>query len=841
MVFIRAGEGSVDMGIYIRDTPGQSTADFLMPHGVIKQMFTPRIAFYIPGFATKDIIKFVEYYEKVERFEIERGTKLASENAILSRDVSAPLLAPVRKFILDANEIHSQVYTQLTGLYQRLAHETETRRITTQNAARMVFGDNPTDTELYATHLALMGDGLRYLGDKGFHRITSNFRIRSKRELAVIDECTKWVRESSVVFDTKGYGNKAKGPMKEFIEKARTLINRSRILRKKSPQKKGVSVEIEPTDITWTEADQKFIDFAIARLKSYGLQRTPIEGLLPYILRQTRRYEDKTLDGSCAYDFLTEIGAFTPWENFVLHQENQKLPGYNVSRQADEDEARIVTINDAKFSDLGLKDSLKDIRKNWGNMRVFCVDDATAEEIDDGISVEKVSENETWVHVHIANPTAFLTPDHWISKIAEERAITKYFDPHVFRMLPRPISNSLGVANGAPVFTFSTKIDNNGEILDINIQPGTVHNVKKITYNQLEMILNLTSVPIRSFYLGALPPSPPEPEANLTPGDLEALQHLHKCSHALLKRRVRNGMISLRNVYHSYHLSPEVTKYSAASKVRSSMPQLFRGFPSMRLDVETEPQTFGKNDFIAEFMILANTAIAQYATKYNIPLPFRTLTYNTERTEIVSYFKDVIMPTRDEFGVAEKGVMDDLNVYMKVGFAQLLPHAGPHIMLGLPQGYTKATSPLRRYSDMLAHWNLQSHLLHKPLTFDEQTMAALLAKIDIRERMANFGASETRRFWATMVITRILERGQKGQFPETMTMTVLEPKLWPELSVGFVQELAVVGKVAFPDSKSVVKLKAGDKVSVRLAGARPGDRTVLFETDGEVEPSGVVV
>ncbi|KAF8543368.1 hypothetical protein BDD12DRAFT_698737, partial [Trichophaea hybrida] len=742
------------------------------------------------------------------------------------------LLAPVRRFILEANEIHSQAYTHLTGLYPRLAHETEVRRITTQSAARMVFSDNPTNAELYATHMALMGDGLRYLGDKGFHRITSNFRVRSKRELAVIDECTKWVRESSVVFDTKGYGNKAKGPMKEFIEKVRILIDRSRNLRKKRVQKKGVSVEPEPTDVTWTEADQKFIDFAIARLKSYGLQRTPIEGLLPYILRQTRRYEDKTLDGSCAYDFLTEIGAFTPWENFVLHQENQKLPGYNVCRQADEDEKRIVAIGDIAFEDLSLKDSLKGIRKDWGYMRVFCVDDATAEEIDDGISVEKVSDTETWIHVHIANPTAFLKPDHWISKIAEERATTKYFDPHVFRMLPKSISDSLGVSSGAPVMTFSTKIDNNGEILDIKIQPGTVHNVQKITYNQLGKILNLASVPLRSFHLGKLPPPPPEPEAPLAPGDLEALQHLHKCSHALIKRRVRNGMISLRNVYHSYHLSPEITKYSSSSNLRSPYPQLFRGFPSMRLDVETEPQMLGKNDFVAEFMILANTAIAQYATKHNIPLPFRSLIYNPERTEIIKYFKEIIIPTRNEFGVAEKGVMDDLNVYMKVGFAQLLPRAAPHIMLGLPQGYTKATSPLRRYSDMLAHWNLQSHLLNTPLPFTEHKLSPLLATLDLRERMANFGQSETRRFWATTVIKGLLDAGQQKQFPQEMTLTVLEPKVWPSESVGFVQELALVGKVAFADKKSAGGLKAGDKVGVRLVGARPGDRTVLFESEG---------
>jgi hypothetical protein len=55
----------------------------------------------------------------------------------------------------------------------------------------------------------------------------------------------------------------------------------------------------------------------------------------------------------------------------------------------------------------------------------------------------------------------------------------------------------------------------------------------------------------------------------------------------------------------------------------------------------------------------------------------------------------------------------------------------------------------------------------------------------------NFGVSETRRFWATMDIARILESGQNKQFPEMMIMIVLEPKLWPSLGVRFVQELFV--------------------------------------------------
>ncbi|KAI5844923.1 hypothetical protein BZA05DRAFT_476695 [Tricharina praecox] len=839
---LRTSSG-IDMGIFLRETPGASTGDFLTPQGMVKQGHTARIAFALQNFLPAETVDtFVAYYEKVEKFEALRGTVDQFQGVVSSRDVSMPLLEPVREFVLEAKNLHADRYRELEGLYQKLAHETEIRRVTTSEAATMVFGDDLGSAEIYATHIALMGDGLRYVGDKGFHRITSKFRVRSKKDLEMVDSVTEWVRKSSVVFDARGYGNKAEGPMKDFIQRAKYLIDLSRSLRKAKPEQPGVQVErVELPEMQWTPTDRKFIDFMKARMKSWGLQHTPIDGLVPYVLRETRRYQGKKLDGSCTYDFLTEIGAFSPWENMTLQQDNQNIPGYGMSQQADIDEARLTTLKESSFGDLNLTDCMAGQRKDWGDTKVFCVDDASALEIDDGMSIEKVSGTESWIHVHIANPTAFLGPEHWISQIAEHRATTKYLDPHVFRMLPKLISDALGVRPGGAVLTFSTKINTDtGDILDYHIEPGTVHNVHRVTYDELGKLLAIKPAPKRILTTGDMPTpttSGQNAATKLTKNDRADLEHLQKCYLALTRRRVRDGMISLLNVNYDYSISQEAATVSTGADLVAANPILYRGYPSIKVTIDKEPQLHGPGGMVAEFMILANTILAQYAQKHQIPMPYRTLQYNPARPDLVHKFTHEIMPTRDEYGVAARSVLDDLSTYMSVGFSRLTVEPGPHKLLGLPMGYVKATSPLRRYSDMIAHWNIQAHLLSQPLPFPQPTLTAALPSVDLKERMANFGTNETRRFWGTACIHRLLmnRTEMKRQLPKLMTMTLTEQKMWPTPSVGFVEELACMAKVAFASKKESSAFNVGDKIAAIVEEARLGERAVLFKNAGLVK------
>lgn len=822
------------MGIYLRDSRYGPHGDFLTPHGVVRTIQNSKVSFTQQAFVSPaKVDEFVAYYEKVEVFEHNRMSTDEANKAVSAREKVAPIVENVHEFLVTAREIQADYYRDLHVLYDTLSHETEVKTILTQDAAKMVFGEDYTPQQLYATHMTFMGDGLRYLGDRGFHRVTSRFRIRSQKDVRELKEVITWVRKSSASFTPKGYGEESKGPLKDFIAKSVALIDQSRKLASEKPETPGVPVErVELPDMKWTEDDRKFISFLSARMKAYGLQQTPIEGLVPYILRQTKRYTTKTLDGACTYDFLSEIGVFSGWENLSLHAENQELPGYHVSKQADADQVRMDEVKGKSLEELNMQDSLKSVRKDWGDLKVYAIDDATAEEIDDGISIEKVSEEETWIHVHVANPTAFLDSDHWIAEIAKNRITTKYLSPHTFRMLPAPISEALGVRSGGPVLTFSTKINRSGDIVDFQVQPGTVNIVQRMTYKQLGQILDMPVVPIFSIAAGSTPIIKAE-GADYTPSekDLDELKSLQQCFLDLTRRRTRNGMVSVRNVQFDYQLSPEATQIWSGADLVADHPTLFRGYPSIELSIDETPRCMGPEDFVAEFMILANSAIAEHATKNNIPMPFRTLEFNEDRPEIIDAFKKLILPNRNEYGISSRSVIDDLAIYIGVGYARLMTASGPHVVMGLPQGYVKATSPLRRYGDMIVHWNLQAHLLNQPAPFPIKKLESLLPDIDLKERMANYGSKESMRFWGTYALGKLIDQdpvGYKSRLPTNMTMTVLEISPWPTPCVGICHELATTGKVSFNSAAAAKLVAVGDRVAVSVKEARLGEKMVMF-------------
>ena len=70
-------------------------------------------------------------------------------------------------------------------------------------------------------------------------------------------------------------------------------------------------------------------------------------------------------------------------------------------------------------------------------MAAFTTDDPDTYEIDDGISFGRVSHTENWLHVHIANPVAFIPEDHWVPEIAMGRSTAHYLPDKFYVMLSR--------------------------------------------------------------------------------------------------------------------------------------------------------------------------------------------------------------------------------------------------------------------------------------------------------------------------------------------------------------------------------------------------------------------
>ena len=143
----------------------------------------------------------------------------------------------------------------------------------------------------------------------------------------------------------------------------------------------------------------------------------------------------------------------------------------------------------------------------------------------------------------------------------------------------------------------------------------------------------------------------------------------------------------------------------AAGATRISLPEV-----SVKVDgeqVRIRPLArSGSREMVADIMLMAGEGIARYALEHGIPIPFASQPppASEERPETLAEmfaFRRLMQPSRI------KSVEE--------------PHAG----LGL-EAYTRVTSPLRRYMDLVTHQQLRAHLRGQPL----------LSASDITERIA---------------------------------------------------------------------------------------------------------
>lgn len=89
------------------------------------------------------------------------------------------------------------------------------------------------------------------------------------------------------------------------------------------------------------------------------------------------------------------------------------------------------------------------------------------------------------------------------------------------------------------------------------------------------------------------------------------------------------------------------------------------------------------------------------------------------------------------------------------GGARLLAHLPPSRTVAMPAPhagvglgvYTKATSPLRRYGDVIVHRQLRALAMRSPLPWDAGTLADALPILAERERAVARAQAMSERYW----------------------------------------------------------------------------------------------
>jgi exoribonuclease II len=602
------------------------------------------------------------------------------------------------------------------SVYQLLKHKdpVRTTSVFTPDIAQMLFNtDDPTYAELYATHKLLADDRTHFVPDPTRHVETATFLVRAYRDVLLVTRVGNWVRESSKELEA-------------FLDKSRKLISLSRSLPNvRTPTKLDVPV---PSELYFNGNDRYIIEFIVGYVTGRrGFIPTDLLALTPLIMNRTGMYPSDVIpnpDRNAAKLFLTEIGVWQPSESIPSHTD----AGVSMQRLYEE---QPVT---ESFGDAN-----SGARHDFGEMPVYTIDDASAHELDDGISIEETDQG-TWLHIHIANPSAFIPPQSQIASLARLRQTTLYLPDKVRPMLPIEDENfsAKGFSKDSQLMstmTFSARLSSDGNIEDYKVRPGLVRNVNVLTYDDVDTAV-FPKVKRNSYSWWTSNYIKPDYNAmgkrfdTVTPNIQSHLSAIENIIQKHRDWRTNNG--ALRMTYHtgSIQVNPkplewEATNAEQSSKtdhapLRKTVPTFIRGTAGFLLSIGDQKSQ--SRSLIEEMMIIAGRVAGLFAKQHNLPVVYRGLTTNIPQSLLEECRSLQISGTKILPLTLSRKVLATSGSW----FVQQSPSPQSHELLGISAedgGYVQVTSPMRRYLDILAHWQFEAHLRGSRLPF---TLAELM-------------------------------------------------------------------------------------------------------------------
>ncbi|PGH06279.1 hypothetical protein GX51_02476 [Blastomyces parvus] len=783
MVVLKSESSFADgqLAIYMRSLDMQH--QFYTMRGKWRATNLTKMEFIASKVATLDTLKKLLPYFPSQR--VEKATTLAQlgEEGGVPRPIGGPLIDLMMDFTAAAEAFHRTHAVALNQLYDKLVADGDVPIMTLDEIAEKALGLDPsglTTPERWAIQRAI-GRLTFYITANKIGPFTESYTIRPKKEAQKVATVVRWAREYRDRAKRLTLGETLpdhdKHPIEMFIRKARRIIQQSRRSRSPttmfsvSPSAKNALAsddgdsssyckdEIEP----FSETDKIILDyFRMWTLPPCLMAAGTLRSSGSTILRAIGLYSDLRLTPPTGYLFLQEMGIFTPWENLHVLYEQLALPGHGISRTADEIEEESNRFCE-NIGPESLPDTMKDLRKDWGDLPVFCVDDVHAAEIDDGFSIEPVpgSDDTYWVHVHVANPSAFVPPNHIVAKRAAEFKRSFYSPERVYSMLPPAlVQECFSLAPGRPALTFSAKINMTGDILETDISNGYVKNIIYVTPNKVRKLFGIDrdAAPSLTIYFDGKPqePNPEKAQNDIADEHKSAFYTLEKLMAARRGKRVDKGALEFLSRQKSQpRISGEKHRELMYSIDRTTGYH-FTGDPVVHFNnPSTDPfevMESTKEDLVNHVMVLAGEVAGKWLKDRQAPVVFAGTWYHPEYPPVTRETLSAEVSNSFHFGLPKS-------------FSS--PTPTPHASLGVDQ-YVRCTSPLRRYTDLIAHWQIEAILRHQAnepspspsqvvmenLPFKTPDIEKYIARADWQNRLKDRAQNRARDFWICQALFR---------------------------------------------------------------------------------------
>ncbi|TFK27783.1 ribonuclease II [Coprinopsis marcescibilis] len=740
------------------------------------------------------------------------------------------VLKRLRTVVRELEEKYNILWNGGNSVYDKLKAQNLSEWAETSVTEVVHMLENTPDYHtVYATHRYMMEDPIHYVA-RDPYILSQTFDVRPEREVREIEQVMEWKRQ-------------ANGPLVAFAAKAKPIIAANKEHLKNSAKKAPV---MKPTENIWSAEDKVIISFLLNSLRPHRSVQTD-----PYALGHTAilrlLYPDvPTVEEHLIYDALVNLGAISPWQDpNVLIKSFFKHPE---PKQDQEQEALVERSLATRSSvskkdplgpeDLYSSDPLESVRHDFGDMRAYVIDDATAKELDDAVSIERIphEKGSYWIHTHIANPTAVLPPSHILAKRAMKMGTTTYLIHRTDPLFPESITHnpksgwSLGSSiqsnNPTNVMTFSAKVDEHGNILDYAVRAGLVNKLRIVSYDAVDKMIGYTSEAQRPFGGPLKTTEEPLAQATFMPEEQDELKLLHKLAKGLQYRRVKNGSLAKC----SFASQVEFGRFPVGSMTPNGFSRTFQGFPKL-IDYVVQSSDYsekGARGMIGETAKLASRVASRFALEHNVPMVRRSLSgivFTDEESRVKA------MEMRNEVAYIVEHELAVLEPIFPSAVYTMEPkeHAGIGVQEG--EGYSRVTSPLRRVLDLVGHWQLHNALLgskaptSKPM-FSWEWMQQFKSEFDVKERRVKLMSNTHNQLWRTMFLKRWIDGDLRGlgenvPVPPSFTGYILDNGVVSYVT-GRTQHTVSIPSLGIRGFADIKNAALGEKVELKFSEIRPG-------------------
>ena len=337
-------------------------------------------------------------------------------------------------------------------------------------------------------------------------------------------------------------------------------------------------------------------------------------------------------------------------------------------------------------------------RLDLTHLKVCTIDDESTTEIDDGLSVEYLDNGTAKIWIHIADPTRLVEPGDELDLEARRRSTSLYLPTGMVSMFPPELATgpmSLVQGQVCSALSFGVILDEEGGIKEYEIHPSLIKPTYRLTYDDVDEMLQLD---VQN-----------EPE----------IANLAQSSYLRRSWRKSQGSIQIK-------MPESVIKVNQEEEVTI---ELIDSSPSRQL--------------VAEMMILAGQIGGRYGTENNLPLPYR----GQPQPELPSEEELLQLPAGPTRFCALRSCMPRSEMSMSP-----IRHAS----LAL-ESYVQVTSPIRRYTDLLAHFQIKAHLRGEELPFSREELQEIVYSVSSSSYEATLVERQTNRYWGLEYLRRNAE------------------------------------------------------------------------------------